>query len=53
MNKKAHIRDFTEYMSSIKPKSYRPHVKLKCDWSDKQYYLVHYRPPKFLVRERE
>ena len=32
---KANISDFTEYVKSNKPKSYRPHDKLICDWYDK------------------
>ena len=43
VNQKANINDFSEYMKSIKQEIYRPHAKIKCDWSDKLNYLFHYR----------
>ena len=37
-------------MKKIQPKHYIPHEKLYCDWTDKKYYLIHYRMLKFDVR---
>ena len=37
-------------MKEIKPDSYIQTKKLKCDWSDKKNYLVHYRMLKFYAR---
>ena len=31
------------YMKKIKPKNYTKAKKLKCDWTDKKNYLIHYR----------
>ena len=39
-----------EYMKQTKPKKYTKFKKLKCDWSDKKTYLVHYRMLKFYLR---
>ena len=37
-------------MNKIKPKNYTKTKKLRCDWSDKKNYLIHYRMLKFYVR---
>ena len=38
MNKKENVKDYREYMNSIKRKNYLPHDHLIFDWSDKQNY---------------
>ena len=40
-----------DYMKQIKPKKYAKSMKLICDWTDKENYLVHYRMLKFYVRQ--
>ena len=37
-------------MKQIKPENCAKSKKLKCDWTDKKKYLVHYRMLKFYVR---
>ena len=37
-------------MKTIKPDTYTQTTKLKCDWSDKINYLIHYRMVNFHVR---
>ena len=37
-------------MKKIKAKTYIPHIKLVCDWTDKKKCLIHYRMLKFYVR---
>ena len=34
---------YNEYMEEIKPKNFIKFKKLKCDWTDKKNYSVHYR----------
>ena len=34
----------------MKPKNSAKSKKLKCDWTDKKKYLIHYRMLKFYVR---
>ena len=43
------IDKYNEYMKEIKPKNYLKSKKLKCEWTDKKNYLVHYRMLKFYV----
>ena len=50
VNKKINPDDFNDYMKEIRPDTYVQPSKLICDWSDKKYYLVHYRMLKFYVR---
>ena len=44
------LENFIDYLKKTKPKSYIPHKKLICDWTDKKKYLVHYRMLKFYVK---
>ena len=37
-------------MKSKKPENYTKSKKLKCDWTDKKNYLIHYRMLKFYIR---
>ena len=37
-------------MNNIKPKKCTKSKKLKCDWTDKKKYMIHYRMSKFYVR---
>ena len=41
---------YNAYMKKIKPKNYAKTKKLKCDWTDKKKYRIHYRMLKFYVR---
>ena len=41
---------YKDFMNEIKPKNYTKSKKLKCDWTDKKKYLIHYRMLKFYVR---
>ena len=50
VNKKINPDKFSDYMKEIEPDIYIQNKKLICDWSDKKYYLVHYRMLKFYVR---
>ena len=50
VNEKVNPDNFSDYMKSIKPKTYTQTKKLACDWSDKENYLVHYRMLKFYFR---
>ena len=49
-NKKINPDTFNDYMKEIKPDNYTSTKKLKCDCSDKNNYLVHYRMLKFYIR---
>ena len=49
-NKKINPNKYNEYMKSIKPENYTKSKKLRCDWTDKKRYLIHYRMLKFYVR---
>ena len=49
-NEKINPDDFNDYLNKIKPKNYKSHIKLLCDWIDKKKYLIHYRMLQFCVR---
>ena len=37
-NKNISQNDFNKYMKKIEPKTYTPHKKLICDWTDKKIF---------------
>ena len=45
-----HKEKYNDNMKKIEPKNYTKLKKLKCDWTDKERYLVHYRMLKFYVK---
>ena len=48
--KKIDPNKFNDYMKKIKLENYTKPKSLKCDWTDKKKYLIHYRLLNFYVR---
>ena len=44
------VEDFSPYMTTNKPKKYKPAEKLIMDQTSKQRYFLHYRDKKFYIR---
>ena len=42
--------DNSDFMKKIKPKNYTETKKLKCAWTDKKNFLIHYRMLIFCLR---